>query len=108
MELTMIGGQPYMKQDGNIPQPVVVKDVILDYINIYTFPQNMTPEDLKHMEKMMTIGEKLYQGCDELVLEDTDFDFLKDKIMKPPMHIKVASVIVQVMRIFDDAEDVKV
>ena len=103
-ELKMIGGEPYLKNDQT---PLKVGDVILDYINAHAFPRQPTVQDMKKMGKIMELGERMYQCADEITLEDEEFNMLKE-IMNPPVQLKVAVVMVQVMKVFDEAEDVKI
>lgn len=123
-ELKKVGGESFTKiegkpEEGLCPEcqqrqvlmmktrPLTIGDVVLDYINSYGFPPKPTTKDLKEMSKMMELGEKIYQSADELTLEDAEFEMLK-KVLNPPEHSKVAAVVVQVMRILDDVEDIKV
>ncbi len=123
-ELKRIGGEPFTKTTTKPTEgvcaecaqlkmlmptttPLKVGDVIMDYINSYGFPSKATVEDMKNIGKIMAVGEKLYQGADELLLENAEYELLKE-VMNPPQHPKVAMVVVQVMNVIDAAKEIEV
>lgn len=95
-----------LKPNAELPENVLIGDVMLDWLHKAVQlgnPSGLTPREHRQYDKVMTAVENAVEdGCDEIELEDADFEFLRECFRRariPASNNKLALVFYDLFQI---------